>query len=88
MQAEWGIAKGVAKKLTMKSRHLFAQALRDPSDSRPVAVIVVESTVPNGLKIGRIRSYLGSDQATLLSGFIEHSDKYAPQPTVAYKAGY
>ena len=85
---KWNIPEETTNSLTMLSRSISAFPITDSTDSKRIAVIVFESTSPDGLNPDRIRASLKHGEAKRLTAFIERMRPQEPTPSSAWKVGY
>ena len=83
----WGIPRAVCNQLTMKSRSYYAIAIDDSKGSR-IAVLVCESTYPNGLSTRNIEIELNNERLGHIAAHIEKHRDTEPTPSYAEKEGF
>lgn len=87
LEKEWNIIQEVADSLRMPSRCYAAFGIND-SKGRRIAVIVFESTQPNGIKNAAIEKALQDGEERRLNLFLEKMHSIEPASTYALEQGF
>jgi hypothetical protein len=65
------IPKRIVERIRMKSRCFYVRSIRNPTVQMPVAVVVVESLLPNGFSIADIKGLFEEGEERRLFSFVE-----------------
>lgn len=84
---DWGIPKGIARKLRMKSRSYYAKAIDDNTGKR-VAVIVYESTKPDRINGDQIEEIITNNCENCIRAHIEKHKGMEPDQAFAKREGF
>ncbi|NKC16852.1 MAG: hypothetical protein GKR94_33070 [Gammaproteobacteria bacterium] len=84
----WNIDSETLRKMLMKSRLIFAFALRDRADLQRTAVIVFESTTVDGFDVNDVRTFIDGIAGREIAHLIEVLRPLEPSPDVARSRGF
>lgn len=83
----YGYDEGAIEGMRMKSRSYYAIRIKK-LDTNSVAVLLFESTQPNGLKFGKIRKHITLEEQRKLGALIGALENHMPSLDVAEKEGF
>ena len=88
MSEDWNIGGDAVNRMAMKSRLMFAKAIRDRTELHRIAVVVFESTRIDGFLVEDVRKFVEGNQGREMAHLIEVLQSLEPSPEIAASRGF